>query len=548
VAAPLAHLIALALGANDAALAADAWSSPHPAVELLSRTTGGSTPQRIEAAFVDLCVDGVQARATRYDERRVRTSTWANQTDAFVAVNGAFFSYTDYDAVGWSVGEGEVWPTAYDEPTFSAIGFADYGRARVFEPSEVPFPATVDWWRNVVPGRPLLVVDGQVIQESCFSHMCERHPRTAVGLSADGQTAILVTVDGRQTGATGMTRLELAALMAELGADDAINMDGGGSTTMVVNGAVRNRPSDGSERVVASHLGFVEGAATPCCVREVVPGSTGTFADMPAGHWALGYAEALYTAGITSGCETSPERLFCPNCVADRAQVGVMIARAMGLTPLPEHSFDDVPDSAWYADWVEALRDAGVTSGCSTRAFCPERLATRMEVATFVFRAGGYAAATPTGRFSDLSASQAPIVEALADACVVAGCGAGQFCPDRVVTRAELAKLIAVGLGVGPYGPCGPDDTDPGDTDPTDTDTGSDTSPIDTADTGASDDSDSDDASESDDTSEASEDSDSGSEQNGGRIPGPRCGCASGGPREAGVLVLFGLLFARRRR
>jgi exopolysaccharide biosynthesis protein len=71
-----------------------------------------------------------------------------------------------------------------------------------------------------------------------------RHPRTAVGVRADGRI-LLVTVDGRQPErSVGMTIAELSALLLELGAVEAVNMDGGGSTTMVVGGRVVNSPSD----------------------------------------------------------------------------------------------------------------------------------------------------------------------------------------------------------------------------------------------------------------------------------------------------------------
>jgi len=83
-----------------------------------------------------------------------------------------------------------------------------------------------------------------------------------------------VTVDGRQPGAAGMCIGPLAELMFGLGANDAVNLDGGGSTTMVVNGQVVNTPSDslsnggpGRERTVANHLGvmFTPGGPAPHC-------------------------------------------------------------------------------------------------------------------------------------------------------------------------------------------------------------------------------------------------------------------------------------------
>ena len=93
-----------------------------------------------------------------------------------------------------------------------------------------------------------------------------RHPRTAVGLSADRNTMYVVLVDGRQPNySEGVTISELADLFRSLGATSAINLDGGGSTALVVANkkgkpVVRNSPIDhripGRERVVANHLGI----------------------------------------------------------------------------------------------------------------------------------------------------------------------------------------------------------------------------------------------------------------------------------------------------
>jgi hypothetical protein len=85
-------------------------------------------------------------------------------------------------------------------------------------------------------------------------------PRTAVGFSADGKKMIMLTVDGRQADSRGVTLTELGRLMASLGAHDALNLDGGGSSTLVARepGApavrVENAPSDGSERAVPNGL------------------------------------------------------------------------------------------------------------------------------------------------------------------------------------------------------------------------------------------------------------------------------------------------------
>jgi exopolysaccharide biosynthesis protein len=82
-----------------------------------------------------------------------------------------------------------------------------------------------------------------------------RHPRTAIGWRADGHL-VLVTVDGRQPQkSVGMTIEELAKLMIELGCVEAMNLDGGGSTTMVIRNKIANNPSDAAgERPVSDAL------------------------------------------------------------------------------------------------------------------------------------------------------------------------------------------------------------------------------------------------------------------------------------------------------
>jgi exopolysaccharide biosynthesis protein len=80
-----------------------------------------------------------------------------------------------------------------------------------------------------------------------------RAPRTAVGVTKDGHILFTV-VDGRQQNSIGMTLLELALFMQEFGAVDAMNLDGGGSSEMVVKGKIMNKPSDGHERPVGDAL------------------------------------------------------------------------------------------------------------------------------------------------------------------------------------------------------------------------------------------------------------------------------------------------------
>ncbi len=90
----------------------------------------------------------------------------------------------------------------------------------------------------------------------------QSEPRTAVGFSADGSKMFLTTIDGRQRDSRGMTYYELAELLKGFGADDALNLDGGGSATILgrqpgeQHAAVVNSPSDGSERPVPNGIGL----------------------------------------------------------------------------------------------------------------------------------------------------------------------------------------------------------------------------------------------------------------------------------------------------
>ena len=120
---------------------------------------------------------------------------------------------------------------------------------------------------QMVGGGPKIIHNGQNYvdqgyqEEGQISHTYEVHPRTAAGYNASGSKLFLVTVDGRQTTSAGMTLHQLANFMLTLGVDRAVNLDGGGSTTMVVRGAVANSPSDGGgERLVSNSLIVVSSA------------------------------------------------------------------------------------------------------------------------------------------------------------------------------------------------------------------------------------------------------------------------------------------------
>lgn len=108
-----------------------------------------------------------------------------------------------------------------------------------------------------VTGRYRLLAGGKIVVPEGSSSFFARNPRTIAGTKRDG-TIMLATIDGRSTTSVGTTLAETAAVAEAIGLRDAINLDGGGSTTMSVHGTLINHPSSGTERRVGDALVFVK--------------------------------------------------------------------------------------------------------------------------------------------------------------------------------------------------------------------------------------------------------------------------------------------------
>jgi exopolysaccharide biosynthesis protein len=148
------------------------------------------------------------------------------------------------------------------------------------EAIQLTLSITPEWQgvQQAVGAREYIVRDGAVSISPTPAMASQLHPRTAIGITAAGDL-VIATVDGRQAGySTGVDLQELAELMLARGAVQALNMDGGGSTTMAVRlpgdpeVSVVNRPSDGRERAVTNGLLVVSSAPTgPLASVVVVP-------------------------------------------------------------------------------------------------------------------------------------------------------------------------------------------------------------------------------------------------------------------------------------
>ncbi|MGW7053208.1 phosphodiester glycosidase family protein [Streptomyces sp. NPDC054887] len=141
-------------------------------------------------------------------------------------------------------------------------GAAVLGALKPGDPVTMEYRARTDGGpvpRTAVGGRELLVVDG-VPQNHDGQGNNAAAPRTAVGFSRDGGEMQVITVDGRQADSGGVTLTELAVMMKRAGSHSALNLDGGGSSTLVARAPgsdalrVENGPSDGSERTVPNGL------------------------------------------------------------------------------------------------------------------------------------------------------------------------------------------------------------------------------------------------------------------------------------------------------
>ncbi|MFZ5515277.1 MAG: phosphodiester glycosidase family protein [Candidatus Zhuqueibacterota bacterium] len=162
------------------------------------------------------------------------------------------------------------------------------GRAQKFIES---YAAVGDTWKifiafqpsydilEAISGGPRIIRNGGISVENADEGISDafataRHPRSAIGFNKEGTHIYFIAVDGRQPGySVGMSLYELSDLMIQFGITEAVNLDGGGSTTLVVRDSVVNRPSDDSgERTVANAILAVSTAPLgPLSTIEIEP-------------------------------------------------------------------------------------------------------------------------------------------------------------------------------------------------------------------------------------------------------------------------------------
>jgi hypothetical protein len=199
-------------------------------------------------------------------------------------------------------------------------------------------------------------------------------------------------------------------------------------------------------------LGHYRGATAEIGAYEYNWTGATTFRDVAYTHWAWKYIEAIYNAGITGGCGTAP-LIYCPANPVTRAQMAVFLLRGIhgnSYAPPPATGglFGDVPSGYWAAAWVEQLAAEGITGGCGAGNFCPDAIVTRDQMAVFLLRARHGSAYTPPPAsgvvFSDVNSGYwaAAWIEQLAAEGITGGCTADKYCPTAQVSRDQMAVFL----------------------------------------------------------------------------------------------------------
>lgn len=408
---------------------------------------------------------------TAKNEAGQKTSNFANAKGLQVAINAGFYNMSNYAPCSIVVSNGVQWADSYDSNTYGQFGYTADGRAKYIDEAPIASSSQYPWMHHVVSGTPVLVKNGAVVanlhsSQACvdLGHCANARARTGVGLSSDSRYTYLVTVEENPS-SNGMTMNQFAALMVEIGAHWALNLDGGGSTTMHVEalGGMVGEVQGGSyQRTVSNHLGFYVASTLPdyICKQAAVDNPSALFQDIAAGSWQEPIASAIYEAGVTNGCSSSP-MLFCPNCGLKRAHAAMFLARALNLAPYdnPTPTFDDVPKGDPNYGVIEALVRSRVIAGCTETSFCPDALLSRSAAAALIARAYDlrpelYEGVSPS--FGDVAAGHwaFTFIEALRHNCVTSGCGTGLYCPNENITRIEFVTFIARMMEIGGQSHC----------------------------------------------------------------------------------------------
>lgn len=192
------------------------------------------------------------------DTQLTKVSDFALRSNALAAINGSYFNmssgepvcYLRINGMEWgrnTPGRGDTTNRKYYQ--YATLRLLRNGKPRLLVPDSIRNAEAALRDSNVMTAGPMLLFHGTAVKQKLDRRfVTDRHNRTALGIKPDG-TVLLVVVDGRaKKEAEGLSLPELARVMRWLGCSDAVNLDGGGSSTMYVKGrgldGIVNHPSD----------------------------------------------------------------------------------------------------------------------------------------------------------------------------------------------------------------------------------------------------------------------------------------------------------------
>jgi exopolysaccharide biosynthesis protein len=216
--------------------------------------------KKVHVLRVDLTNPNIAVRASTSSERGMTPSEFSKRTGAIAVINGDFFDAAQ-NTIGLAVGLGQPWPKSADTKEWSFLACDDDNDCQIDPYNSVsPLRST---WTSVVGGWQILLDPNfewsSANDVQCGAFCTSEHPRTAVGLNAQRTVMWWIMVEGRQGRLTGLTLSDTTKVLKRLGAEWGLNLDGGGSSGLLLNGArVNGRPSnEPQERRVANCLAIV---------------------------------------------------------------------------------------------------------------------------------------------------------------------------------------------------------------------------------------------------------------------------------------------------
>ncbi|MCT4597447.1 MAG: phosphodiester glycosidase family protein [Vallitalea sp.] len=208
-----------------------------------------------EASQKDFIIDVTLGKRGKYEklseiEPDSNVETYANKK-VVCKINGGFFGGGEH--LWGFADEGKCYYST--SPTFPDFIYYKDGTTEIKNLKNAKEISEIQGKTNWIIGISwALIINGEIntLNKDAINHSKTRHPRTLIGQKKDG-TWVLVVVEGRgKNYSLGMTANQCAELMYELNCYNAVNLDGGGSSEMIVDGNIKNSPTDGRERAIGS--------------------------------------------------------------------------------------------------------------------------------------------------------------------------------------------------------------------------------------------------------------------------------------------------------